>query len=50
MKVRIVKVLNKILGFINKVYHPKEKHTRTELDKELRRFGENTGGKRNDKR
>ena len=35
MKLIIIKILNKVLGFINKVYKPKRKHTKEELKKEL---------------
>ena len=33
MKVGIVKGLNRILNFFNRVYHPKRKYTNEELDK-----------------
>ena len=36
----IIRLLNKILGFINKIYNPKPKYSKKDLDKELRRFNE----------
>lgn len=38
MKLIIIKILNKILGFINKVYKPKRKYSKKDLEDELKKL------------
>lgn len=38
MKLILIKILNKVLGFINKVFKPKARHTKQELEEELKKL------------
>ena len=38
MKLKLIKLLNKILTFINKRFNPKKKYTREDLEKELNKL------------
>lgn len=38
MKLRLIKLLNKILIFINKIFKPKQKYTREDLEKEINKL------------
>lgn len=38
MKLRLIKILNKILAFINKIFNPKVKHTKEELEEEIEKL------------
>ena len=38
MKLKLIKLLNKILIFINKIFKPKSKYTREDLEKELNKL------------
>lgn len=38
MKLFLIRLLNKILTFINKVFKPKAKHTKEELEQELNKL------------
>ena len=42
MKLKLIRLLNKILTIVNKVFKPKRTHTREELEKELEKL---KGGK-----
>ena len=38
MKLRLIKLLNKILQFINKRFNPKSKYTKEDLEKEINKL------------
>lgn len=38
MKLIMIRILNKILTFINKIYKPKSKYTKEDLEKEINKL------------
>lgn len=38
MKLTLIKLLNKVLGFINKIYNPKPKYNKEDLEKEIKKL------------
>ena len=49
MELKMIRILNKILEFINKKWNPKKNHSKNELDKEFKRLKNMiSGGKQND--
>lgn len=37
-KLALIKILNKLLSFINRIYKPKAKHTKEDLESELNKL------------
>ena len=38
IKLILIRLLNKVLGFINKIYKPKSKYTKEDLEKEIKKL------------